>query len=146
MDYGQEEAAAVQGADPRQYLVMTEQFLKDDSGKVTGLQLVEIKWDKDAQGRFVPVKIEESRRTIPCDLALLAMGFLGPEQEIIQKFGVETDRAATSRPTRQVVTSVFPSLPRRHAARPEPPVVWAINEGRAAREVDRFLMGVTHLP
>jgi glutamate synthase (NADPH/NADH) small chain len=127
---------------------MTEQFLKDDSGKVTGLQLVEIKWDKDAQGRFVPVKIEESRRTIPCDLALLAMGFLGPEQEIIQKFGVETDpRSNVKAEHGKFVTSVPGIFAAGDMRRGQSLVVWAINEGRGcAREVDRFLMGVTHLP
>lgn len=147
MDYGQEEAAAVQGEDPRQYLIMTERFVKDEQGNLTGLDVVNIKWDKDEQGRFVPVKIEESRRTIPCQLALLAMGFLGPEQEIVQKFALDTDpRSNVKAEHGKFVTNVPSVFAAGDMRRGQSLVVWAINEGRAcAREIDRYLMGVTHL-
>ncbi|HSH09883.1 MAG TPA: glutamate synthase subunit beta, partial [Oceanipulchritudo sp.] len=91
MDYGQEEAAALQGEDPRQYLVMTERFLDDGKGNLTGLDIVDIEWGKDEQGRFVPKKKEGTQRTIPAQLATLAMGFLGPEQVAIQQLGLATD-------------------------------------------------------
>jgi glutamate synthase (NADPH) small chain len=54
MDYGQEEAAAVQGQDPRQYLVQTKRFLKDDAGNLSGLEICDIEWVKDEKGRFMP--------------------------------------------------------------------------------------------
>jgi glutamate synthase (NADPH) small chain len=148
MDYGQEEAAAVQGQDPRSYLVQTKRFLKDDAGNLSGLEICEIEWGKDEKGRFAPIEKPGTTRVIPAQLALLAMGFLGPEQEIIQKFALETDIRSNVKAEHGKYTTNVPGV---FAAgdmrRGQSLVVWAINEGRgAARECDRFLMGVTHLP
>jgi len=148
MDYGQEEAAALQGEDPRQYLVMTERFLEDGEGKLTGLELVDIEWGKDDQGRFVPQKKEDSRRTIPAQLVTLAMGFLGPEELAFEKIGLDTDpRSNIKADHGQFTTSVEGVFAAGDCRRGQSLVVWAINEGRgAAREVDQFLMGSTQLP
>lgn len=148
MDYGQEEAAAVQGKDPRSYLVQTKRFLKDDAGNLSGLEICEIEWAKDDQGRFSPQEKPGTTRVIPAQLALLAMGFLGPEQAIIQQFAVETDARSNVKAEHGKFTTNLPGV---FAAgdmrRGQSLVVWAINEGRgAARECDRFLMGVTNLP
>jgi glutamate synthase (NADPH) small chain len=147
MDYGQEEAAAVQGEDPRKYLVQTKRFLKDESGKLRGLEICDIEWvSKD--GRFLPQEIPGTSREIPAQLALLAMGFLGPESAIVSQFGLETDNRSNVVAEHGKFTTNIPGV---FAAgdmrRGQSLVVWAINEGRgAARECDRFLMGVTHLP
>ena len=148
MDYGQEEAAALQGEDPRQYLVMTERFLDDGKGNLTGIELVDIEWGKDDQGRFVPIKKEESRRTIPAELVTLAMGFLGPEETIIEQLGLETDpRSNIKAEHEKYTTNVDGIFAAGDCRRGQSLVVWAINEGRgAARETDRYLMGVTQLP
>ncbi|MEX2382645.1 MAG: glutamate synthase subunit beta [Opitutales bacterium] len=148
MDYGQEEAAAVQGSDPRQYLVMTKRFIKDEKGNLTGLEIVEIQWGKDDQGRFVPKEIEGTLRILPAQLALLAMGFLGPEQDIIEKFALETDpRSNVKADHGTFTTSIEGVFAAGDMRRGQSLVVWAINEGRgAARECDRFLMGHTQLP
>jgi len=148
MDYGQEEAAALQGGDPRQYLVQTKRFIKDAAGQLTGLELVDIQWGKDAQGRFVPQEIDGSLRIIPAQLILLAMGFTGPESNIIDKFALDTDPRSNVKATHgdfsTNLTGVFAAGDMR---RGQSLVVWAINEGRgAARECDRFLMGSTQLP
>jgi glutamate synthase (NADPH/NADH) small chain len=148
MDYGQEEAAALQGEDPRQYLVMTERFIGDDAGNLTGLELVDIEWDKDDQGRFIPKKLEATRRTIPAQLVTLAMGFLGPEEAAFSKLELETDPRSNIKADHGKYTTnregVFAAGDCR---RGQSLVVWAINEGRgAAREIDRYLMGVTQLP
>jgi len=148
MDYGQEEAAALQEGDPRQYLVQTKRFIKDGSGKLTGLELVDIQWGKDEQGRFSPQEIPGSLRVIPAQLVLLAMGFTGPESNIIGNFGLDTDPRSNVKAAHGSFTT---SLPGVFAAgdmrRGQSLVVWAINEGRgAARECDRFLMGTTQLP
>lgn len=147
MDYGQEEAAAVQGEDPRKYLVMSKRFIVEGA-KVTGLEVVNITWGKDENGRFTPIEDKDSIRTLPCDLALLAMGFLGPEQEIVEKFALDTDQRSNVKAEHEVYTTniegVFAAGDMR---RGQSLVVWAINEGRgAARECDRYLMGVTNLP
>jgi glutamate synthase (NADPH/NADH) small chain len=147
MDYGQEEAAAVQGADPREYLVMTKQFLKDGNGTLTGLEIVNIEWEKGEDGRVTPVEQEGTLRVIPCELALLAMGFLGPEQGIVEKFGLETDARSNVKAEHECyATNVDGVFAAGDMRRGQSLVVWAINEGRgAARECDRFLMGATTL-
>ena len=148
MDYGQEEAAALQGEDPRQYLVMTERFLDDGNGNLTGLEIIEIEWGKDDQGRFVPQKKEDTRRTIPAQLVTLAMGFLGPDQEVVDELSLETDpRSNIKAEHEKYTTNVEGVFAAGDCRRGQSLVVWAINEGRgAAREVDRYLMGVTQLP
>lgn len=148
MDYGQEEAKALQGEDPREYLVMTENFVDDGNGNLAGLNIVNIEWGKDDQGRFVPIKQEDTRRTIPAQLATLAMGFLGPEQTVIEQLGMETDPRSNMKADHDVyTTNVEGVFAAGDCRRGQSLVVWAINEGRgAAREVDRFLMGVTTLP
>jgi glutamate synthase (NADPH/NADH) small chain len=148
MDYGQVEAAAVQGGDPRQYLVQTRRFLKDAAGGLTGLEICDIEWAKDAQGRFMPKEIAGTERVIPAQLVLLAMGFLGPELEIVKQFALETDARSNVKAEHGKFTTNLPGV---FAAgdmrRGQSLVVWAIHEGRgAARECDRFLMGSTHLP
>jgi len=147
MDYGQEEAAAVQGVDPRQYLVNTKQFLKDADGNLTGLEICTIEWVND-NGRFSPKEVEGSARVIPAQLVLLAMGFMGPEQVIVEQFALETDPRSNVKADHGKFTTNLPGV---FAAgdmrRGQSLVVWAINEGRgAARECDKYLMGVTNLP
>lgn len=148
MDYGQEEAAALQGEDPRTYLVMTERFNKDENGNLTGLDIVEIEWSKNDAGQFVPVKKEDTRRTIPAQLVTLAMGFLGPDQTPVGELGLETDpRSNIKAEYGRFNTNVEGVFAAGDCRRGQSLVVWAINEGRAAaREADRFLMGSTTLP
>ena len=148
MDYGQEEAAAVQGGDPRQYLVQTKRFIKDSKGNLEGLEIVEIVWAKDDHGRMMPKEKPETLRVIPCQLALLALGFLGPEQTIVGMFGLATDqRSNVAAHHGQFLTNIPGVFAAGDMRRGQSLVVWAINEGRgAARECDRYLMGSTRLP
>ncbi len=148
MDYGQEEAAAKFGADPRVYLVTAKKFLADENGHVQGVEIVDAKWERNDKGQFVPVQLEESKRVLPAQLVLLAMGFLGPEDAVAQQLGVVRDERSNYKAEHGRFTT---SLPKVFAAgdcrRGQSLVVWAINEGRgAARECDRFLMGSTNLP
>lgn len=148
MDYGQEEAAAKFGADPRQYTISTKQFIGDEHGHIKALQTVDIAWEKDAQGRFVPVEVPGSERTHKADLVLLAMGFVGPEKNAIESFGVACDERSNVRATYgQYTTNVDGVFAAGDMRRGQSLVVWAINEGReVARECDRYLMGTTMLP
>ena len=148
MDYGQEEAAAVQGQDPRQYLVQTKRFLKDDAGNLTGLEICDIEWVNDDRAASSPRKTKAPPASSPRSSSLLAMGFIGPEQEIVKQFALETDARSNVKAEHGKFTTNLPGV---FAAgdmrRGQSLVVWAINEGRgAARECDRFLMGVTNLP
>jgi glutamate synthase (NADPH/NADH) small chain len=148
MDYGQEEAAARFGADPRVYLTTVKRFGGDAQGRVKDMVTVQIKWDRNGQGQFVPKEQPGTEKTVPAQLVLLAMGFLGPEQALLKEMGVACDARTNIRAEQEKYAT---SLPGVFAAgdcrRGQSLVVWAINEGRgAARECDRYLMGQTDLP
>jgi len=147
MDYGQEEAADLRGADPRQYLVTAKRFVGDAQGRLSEIHIVGIEWGKDASGRFVPKEIAGTEKKLPAQLALLAMGFVGPEPPLLNALGVERDartnvkadygRFETSKP------GIFAAGDMR---RGQSLVVWAINEGRAAaKAIDLHLMGRSSL-
>ena len=148
MDYGQEEAAAKQGQDPRQYEVTAKKFIIGPDGKLSGVEVVNIRWEKDAQGRFAPRDIEGTVRVIPAELVLLAMGFLGPEDPVLTALNVERDARSNAKAEHEkYTTNVANVFAAGDCRRGQSLVVWAINEGRgAAREVDRFLMGSSQLP
>jgi glutamate synthase (NADPH/NADH) small chain len=148
MDYGQEEAAARFGADPRTYLTTATHLEGDDQGQVKAVHTVQIQWGKDDQGRFVPQPIAGTEKIMPAQLVLLAMGFLGPEQPLLESLGLERDgRSNIKADPGQFTTSIPGVFAAGDCRRGQSLVVWAINEGRgAARECDRYLMGATELP
>ncbi len=148
MDYGQEEAAAKYGADPRQYCITAKKFVGDNQGTVSGVHTIKVEWIKDSQGRFVPKEIPGTDKVYPAQLILLAMGFLGPESSILDQLGIIRDERSNVKAAYGKFTTNIPGV---FAAgdmrRGQSLVVWAINEGRAAaRECDRYLMGDTTLP
>ncbi len=148
VDYGQEEAAAKFGSDPRIYLTTATKFDGDENGYVKAVHTVQVEWEKDAQGRFIPKHIPGTERVIPTQLVLLAMGFLGPEQPLLDALGVARDaRSNVKAEYGKYATSVPGVFAAGDCRRGQSLVVWAINEGRGvARECDRFLMGHTDLP
>src|SRR5882724_6885986 len=97
LDYGQEEAAAKFGADPRVYLTTAKKFVSDELGHVKEAHLVQIEWQKDDKGRFVPKEIPGTEKNVPCQLVLLAMGFLGPEDQLLQQLGIERDERSNAK-------------------------------------------------
>ncbi|MCH8539862.1 MAG: glutamate synthase subunit beta [Opitutales bacterium] len=147
MDYGQEEAAALYGADPREYLITASKFEGDEDGKVKAVHVHNIEW-KEENGRFMPVKVPGSERVLKADLVLLAMGFLGPEATIVEELDLEQDpRSNVKAEYGRFKTSVDKVFAAGDMRRGQSLIVWAINEGRAAaRECDRYLMGSTQLP
>jgi glutamate synthase (NADPH/NADH) small chain len=148
MDYGQEEAAAKFGDDPRIYCTTAKRFVADQEGRVRAVELVGIEWGKDGQGRFVPKEIAGTEREVPAQLVLLALGFLGPEDLLPEALGLERDaRSNVKAEYGKYATSVKGIFAAGDMRRGQSLIVWAINEGRAAaRECDRFLMGATALP
>ncbi|PSN15771.1 glutamate synthase [filamentous cyanobacterium CCT1] len=148
MDYGQEEAAAMFGDDPRAYLTTATKFEGDERGNVKAVHTVQIQWGKDENGRFVPQNVPGTEKVIPAQLVLLAMGFLGPEQPLVDALGLEKDgRSNVKAEHEQYTTSIPGVFAAGDCRRGQSLVVWAINEGRgAARECDRYLMGTTELP
>jgi glutamate synthase (NADPH/NADH) small chain len=127
----------------RVYSLNTECFLADDDGNVRALRAHEVEM---IDGKFE--RIEGSDFELPCELVLLAMGFLGPEQSLLKDLKVEIDpRSNVKADYGQYTTTVPGVFAAGDARRGQSLVVWAINEGRgAARECDRFLMGATQLP
>jgi glutamate synthase (NADPH/NADH) small chain len=148
MDYGQEEAAARFGADPRVYLTTVKKFTGDAEGRLKELTTVEIKWERNEQGQFIPREQPGTEKVLPAQLVLLAMGFLGPEQALLKEMGVACDaRSNVKADFEKYSTSIPGVFAAGDCRRGQSLVVWAINEGRgAARECDRYLMGNTDLP
>ena len=148
LDYGQEEAAALFGADPRRYLVTAKKFEGDAEGRVKAIHLVSIDWAKNDKGQFIPKEVPGSEKVLPAQLVLLAMGFLGPEDTVLSDLKVERDERTNAKAEHgKFATNIKGVFAAGDLRRGQSLIVWAINEGRgAAREVDRFLMGSTDLP
>ncbi|HUC90575.1 MAG TPA: glutamate synthase subunit beta [Paenibacillus sp.] len=148
LDYAQEEAKALFGEDPRAFSVLTKKFVGDENGNVKELHTVNIKRTVDESGRKIYTEIPGTERVWKADLVLIAVGFEGPENTLIDSFGLEQDRRSNVKAAygkyRTNVEKVFAAGDMR---RGQSLVVWAINEGReAAREVDKYLMGSSVLP
>lgn len=140
LDYGQEEAAALFGADPRDYAVSTRRFLGDDAGRVRAVEVVDV---RRVDGGFEEVRGTE--REIAADLVLLAMGFLGPRREgMIAELGVNLDARGNVVIDDDRMTSEPGIFAAGDMSRGQSLVVWAIADGRnAARGANAFLMGRT---
>src|SRR5215471_17591190 len=148
LDYGQEEAAALFGADPRVYLTTVKKFYGDNEGRVKEILTVQIQWERNEKGQFVPKEIPGSERMLPAQLVLLAMGFLGPEQPLLDALKLEQDPRTNVKAEFEKYSTNIPGVfAAGDCRRGQSLVVWAFNEGRgAARECDRYLMGQTDLP
>ncbi|MGA7936416.1 MAG: glutamate synthase small subunit [Kovacikia sp.] len=148
MDYGQEEAAAKFGDDPRVYTTTATQFEGDESGNVKAIHTVQVEWSRNERGQFIPNPIPGTEQVIPAQLVLLAMGFLGPEQPLLDALGLDRDPRSNIKADYGKYTTSIPGVfAAGDCRRGQSLVVWAFNEGReAARECDRYLMGQTNLP
>jgi glutamate synthase (NADPH/NADH) small chain len=135
-----------EGAD-RQWALLTKSFHGDKDGNVRSLKICEINWGKNPDtGRFGFEEVPGTERDIPCDLALLAIGYLHPQHTgLLDKLGVEYDERGNVR-TDNYQTNIEKIFSAGDMRRGQSLVVWAISEGReAARAVDTFLMGETSL-
>jgi len=148
LDYGQEEAAAKFGADPRVYLTTAKRFVPDEHGWVKEVHVVQVQWERNEKGQFVPKEVPGTEAVRPAQLVLLAMGFLGPEQSLLDALGVARDpRTNVKAEFDKYSTNLEGVFAAGDCRRGQSLVVWAFNEGRgAARECDRYLMGRTNLP
>jgi glutamate synthase (NADPH/NADH) small chain len=148
LDYGQEEAAALFGADPRTYVTVTKGLVGDSAGNVKELHTVEVEWVKNGDGRLNMKEKPGTERAWPAELVLLAMGFVGPEKPgLLTDLGVALDARGNVAVDGEKATSVPGVFAAGDMSRGQSLIVWAIAEGRAAaRGVDRYLMGETLLP
>jgi glutamate synthase (NADPH/NADH) small chain len=147
-DYGQEEAIAVYGHDPRIYQTTVKEFVADKSGNLKKVKLVKLEAKKDAKtGRMNMVEVAGSEFEMPADVVLIAAGFLGTQEYIAKAFGVELDgRTNVKTEPGEYKTNVDKVFTAGDMHRGQSLVVWGINEGRhVAKSVDKFLMGYTNL-
>jgi len=147
-DYGQEEAAAMFGSDPRQYQATVKEFIADDKGNVSKAIIVrlESKFD-EATKRFNMVEVAGSETEVEVDMVLIAAGFLGTQSYVAEAFGVELDgRTNVKTDTGKYQTNVDKVFVAGDMHRGQSLVVWAIREGHeVAKAVDASLMGYSNL-
>lgn len=147
VDYGQEEAISFFGSDPREFGILTKKFTGDEHGNVKAAHTIQVEWVRDASGRFNPKEIPGTERVWPAQLVLIAMGFLGPEDQMLEQLKVTRDpRSNVLADDKNYATNISGVFSAGDMRRGQSLVVWAIHEGRgAARAVDLFLMGETEI-
>ena len=147
-DYGQEEAIAKFGHDPRIYTTTVSEFIKNKNGELVQAKLVKLQSKKDEKsGRMMMVPIEGSEEIINVDIVLIATGFLGSQKYVTDAFKVNINgRTNVDTAPGKYQTSVPNVFTAGDMHRGQSLVVWAIREGReAAKAVDESLMGYTNL-
>ena len=133
LDYGQEEYQTLYGHDPRKYAVTARRFLGDADGHVTGVKSIEVEWIRSENGRVTPREVSGTLQTHPAQLVLLAMGFLGPEDTLLDGLTAERDaRSNVKAEYGKFATSIPGVFAAGDMRRGQSLVVWAINEGRGA--------------
>ena len=145
-DYGQEEAIAVFGADPRRYQATVKECKADENGNLKSVVAVRLE-PKTENGRTIMAEVPGSEKELPCQLLLIAAGFLGPDDYVADAFGVNRDgRSNVATEPGSYATGVEKVFVAGDMRRGQSLVVWGIAEGRgAAREVDEYLMGYANL-
>ncbi|HET7578219.1 MAG TPA: glutamate synthase subunit beta [Bacillales bacterium] len=147
-DYAYKEAAAQFGEDPRQYSIHTLEFAGDENGQIKELHTIETTKEVDENDEVTLTQIPGTEKVWPVDLVLIAIGFEGPEEEVIQHMGLDqTERGNVNAEYGRYTTNVEGVFAAGDVRRGQSLIVYAINEGReAARECDRYLMRTTILP
>lgn len=147
-DYGQEEAIAVYGHDPRIYETTVKEFIKDKNGALKGVKTVKLNWEKDPEsGRMKMSEVEGSEQILDAEIVLIAAGFLGSQKYVTDAFKVEVnERTNVKTESGKYKTNVDNVFTAGDMHRGQSLVVWAIREGReAAKAVDESLMGYSNL-
>lgn len=141
-DYGQEEAIACFGSDPRRYLTTVKEIIEGEDGSICAVKTVRLRFEKNKKtGRFEPLEVDGSEETLPCELLLIAAGFVGCEDGVFAAFGIEPTAKGTlptEKDSYRIGRKLFAAG---DARRGQSLVVHAIAEGKgAALEIDRFLL------
>ena len=146
-DYGQAEAIALYGEDPRMFSSTIKEIHKNEDGRITEITTVQIRKSVDENGKRVITQLEGTEQVIPCDLLILAAGFSGCEDYVTGAFGVEKNVNGTIKTgTGRYATDVPGVFTAGDAHRGPSLVVWAIAEGReCAKEVDLYLMSYSNM-
>ena len=131
----------------REWSILTKEFIGDKKGNLNALKTVEVEWEKIPGERPQLVEIDGSEKEWPCELALLALGFTGPEKTVPEQFGLTYDVRGNIKGENHYQTAKKNIFAAGDVRRGQSLIVWAISEGReAAHQVDTFLMGYSTLP
>jgi glutamate synthase (NADPH/NADH) small chain len=132
----------------RNWLINTKEFIKDKEGKLIALKTINVQWEVIPGKRPELIEIAGTEKTWPCDLALLALGFTGPESTLADKLGIDKDERSNYKAIYGKYQTNIPNIfTAGDMRRGQSLIVWAISEGReAARQVDIYLMGKSELP
>jgi NAD(P)H-dependent glutamate synthase small subunit len=147
VDYGHEESYERFGRDPREYGILTKEFIDDGNGNVAGVKVVEVRWSK-LDDNWNMEEVEGTEKVWDAELVLLSMGFVGPEHYASDEVYLEYDERSNYKAEHgKYATNIDGVFAAGDCRRGQSLVVWGINEGReAAREIDRYLMGDSLLP
>ena len=132
----------------RNWLINTKEFIKDKEGKLIALKTINVQWEVILGKRPELIEIAGTEKIWPCDLALLALGFTGPESTLADKLGIDKDGRSNYKAIYGKYQTNIPNIfTAGDMRRGQSLIVWAISEGReAARQVDIYLMGKSELP
>lgn len=131
----------------RNWSIQTKEFVKDSKGKLIGLKTVQVEWIRRPGQRPELKEVPDTEKEWPCDLALLSLGFTGPEKTLSEKLGLDLDPRSNIKGEKDYRTNVKNIFVAGDMRRGQSLIVWAISEGReAAHHVDKFLMGNSKLP
>ena len=131
----------------REWSILTKEFVGDEKGCVKALKTVEVQWKKIPGERPKLLEKEGSERMWPCDMALLALGFTGPEKNLPEQFGLTFDERGNIKGENDYQTNKKSIFTAGDCRRGQSLIVWAISEGReVAHQVDTYLMGKSNLP
>jgi len=131
----------------REWSILTKEFISDGKGNLSGLKTVDVEWKKISGERPKLVEVKGSEKEWPCELALLALGFTGPQKSLPEQFGLTFDPRGNVKAEKQYQTNRRHIFAAGDARRGQSLIVWAISEGReAAHEIDIYLMGSSELP
>ncbi len=143
VDYGQAEAISISGTDPRHYLLSTRKIVGNQQGEVQAVHTVDVNWFRSAAGVLEPIDVPGSEKVWTADLVLLALGFVGTEDNIPEDLKLNLDDCSNVQAEYGVFeTSAEKVFAAGDMRRGQSLIVWAIQEGKlAAREVDKYLTG-----
>jgi glutamate synthase (NADPH/NADH) small chain len=146
-DYGHEESQERFGKDPREFSLLSKEFLVDKDNKLTGLKTINLEWEETSLGQQNMKEVKGTEKIWEADLIFLAMGFVGPEQYLLDKMKVKlNDRNNIQADYGDFSTNIEGVFASGDCRRGQSLVVWAMNEGRgAALAIDRFLEGQSTL-
>ncbi len=142
VDYGHEETIARDGDDPREFCILSKEFIDDGNGNLAGVKTINVEWVQDDNGQYKMQEVEGSEKEWKAELITLALGFLGPEQTASDMQSLEYDgRSNIKADYGKYTTNVDGVFAAGDCRRGQSLVVWAINEGRgAAKVIDEYLM------